>query len=124
MMSLTDELMEDIHRRAGHAAAVIADELRDRVREAVSVDVEYYGGIVIRSRPGEPPRRETGDYSNSILSASGEDGDEIWGSAYTDHWKGHLEDGFQNIAPRPHWSFVYAEYSPLLMMRFNQLFSE
>lgn len=39
----------------------IADRATANIREAISIPVEYAeGGLIIRSSPGEPPRREDG----------------------------------------------------------------
>jgi len=55
------------------AADLMGAQVVDSWRERISVDVEYQTGprgglIVIRSKVGEAPRRETGDLYNSIQS--------------------------------------------------------
>lgn len=58
------------------------EKLAEILREKVSVPVEYEtgprGGVrIIRSKPGEPPRKETGALQTSIESETIEVGDEV-----------------------------------------------
>lgn len=114
------------------------DELRDRIivpvfeqagsdmvndmREMISVPVEYIAGprggiIVIRSNPGEPPRRETGDLWASIqylvIAPAG-----VWMVVFSDiEYSLYLEQGTERMEPRPHWSTLLTIWIEQLPMR-------
>lgn len=55
MSSLFDRIGQNVQK----ALETKLGEMRDEVQKRISVDVERRGGKVIRSRPGEPPRRDT-----------------------------------------------------------------
>lgn len=55
-MSLTDKLAARLAR--GLLPAM--EDVRTEVQQRISVPVERVGKKVIRSKPGEPPRRDTG----------------------------------------------------------------
>jgi hypothetical protein len=88
----------------------------DQVREDLAVDVEYIGdGRVIRSQPGEPPRRETGDLQGSIDTSAEIAGDEVVTLLDCNDWKGRrLNEGDGQIRPRPFWDFAYQRLSDTL----------
>ncbi len=61
MGAWAEQQMMRIRERITQEFDSIGVEMVDDVRERISVPVEYVGdGIVIRSDPGEPPRREFG----------------------------------------------------------------
>lgn len=117
-MSLFDEL--GIQHDAIRAVEGVVMEIAEAVRVKVSIDVDYSVKPPARSKTGEPPRRDTGDYYHSIGSDVEDNGDTIIGSAYTDDWKAVMleYDGF-GYGMRPHWTPVEAEYEPRLMDRFD-----
>jgi hypothetical protein len=92
--------MEDV------VAGITAD-----VKERIGVPVEYAGGHVIRSKPGEPPRTEFGDYINSWTYTVVRNGDVITGtSGSTLPGRGvWLEKGTGRIRPRPHVEPAYQQ---------------
>lgn len=77
---MSDDFVQDAMDKllvAGEVALNIAriDVLAD-LQNAVAVPVEEIGGRIIRSVPGEPPRRETGallDGLDAVVSESGPD---------------------------------------------------
>lgn len=86
-------------------ASIVADalreyggELHDKVQENLSVPVEYVRGprggtIVIRSKPGEHPRRETGGLLSTIVDEVTAEGDQSRLMLSSDHpGAGHLQD--------------------------------
>lgn len=91
---------------AGHlvpAMDTCGKEWADGLRRDVSVPVGRSGSRIVRSLPGEPPRREHGDYIDSILHDTRREGalviTEI-GSILPNRgvW---LEGGTSRIRPRP-----------------------
>lgn len=73
-------------------------DLRDTLRDLVNVRVRRVGGQVIRSREGEPPRREYGDLYKSFKYRVTERGDRVEGKAYSDSFVSKLHE-----PKRPHW---------------------
>lgn len=75
-------------------------EMRDEVQKRISVDVERRGGKVIRSKKGEPPRRDTKKLHNSAESEVIRTDDTVTGavSVETPYAK-HLNDPAQLDRP-------------------------
>lgn len=80
----------------------VGAEVAADIKAAISTPVEYDGSKVIRSRPGEPPRKESGDLLDSIDFAVEQfDGTEQL-SVYSDSKiLGYLDGGTSTIEPRP-----------------------
>jgi hypothetical protein len=106
----------------------VADELRDLgpaveadIVELVSVPVQYAGSEVIRSRPGEPPRRETGIYRDSIRHEviDGEAGpDSATLHLFTNSVIGtYLEYGTSAMKPRPHFGPTFEAWRDEVVRR-------
>lgn len=99
-----------------------ASDMVDEMREMISVPVEYIAGprggiIVIRSSPGEAPRRETGDLWASIqfmvIAPRG-----VFMVVFTDvEYSLYLEQGTDRMDPRPHWSTLLQIWQEILPMR-------
>jgi hypothetical protein len=108
-----DTLIDDLRERAGTAFDEFGREVLDALRESVSVPVQYAGSRVIRSAPGEPPRRETGDYRAGLgteltfLPAG------VSTSIFTDAPLGPwLENGTsRGLAARPHFAPIFDRYA-------------
>lgn len=67
MSELIDELTADLATAMQSFVDEIADETRERVSVPVQVITGPRGGRrVIRSRPGEPPRKDTGALQDSV----------------------------------------------------------
>jgi hypothetical protein len=102
------ELFEDVRADVFAACEQFGGEVVDVIREKISVDVEYIdgprGGVrVIRSLPGEPPRRETGTLQDSYQSAVEADAGEVTLDVFSDcPYAGNLENGTARVLPRPH----------------------
>lgn len=106
-----DGVMADLGRS-------LLDELRDLgpdieadLVELVSTPVQYAAAGVVRSKPGEPPRKEHGDYARSIRHtvSEGENGpDSATLRLYTNSVIGtYLEFGTDRMRPRPHFAVVF-----------------
>jgi hypothetical protein len=61
-----DTLIDDLRERATTAFDEFGREVLEALRQSVSVPVGRAGSRVIRSAPGEPPRREFADYIASL----------------------------------------------------------
>jgi hypothetical protein len=105
--AITDALAEDMRV----AFDAIGQELEDRFRELVSVPVEYEGKRVIRSKPGERPRLETGRYQESFRHTTNVDGDKVRTEAGTTDKRGaFFTAGTSRMKPRPHAEQVREEF--------------
>lgn len=69
---------------AGEALAAPMEDLADDVRKRIGVPVERSGGRVIRSKPGEPPRRDTGRLQASVDAARIENDSHVVASVSVD----------------------------------------
>lgn len=89
----------------------------DYTRDLVSVPVEYEGGSVIRSRPGEPPRMETGELRENITFTVVEDADGIKGTFIstrpsTPHVPAELEYGMDRHYMGHGFDMAVTEFIP------------
>lgn len=80
--------MSDLFDRIGARVESVVkqklDGMRDDVQKRISVDVERRGGKVIRSQPGEPPRRDTRKLYASTTSEVIRAGDVVSGAVSVD----------------------------------------
>lgn len=120
-MGLAEEL--DIRGRALRAAERIVADIHYLVRDKVSIDVERIGSTVIRSLPGEPPRRDTGEYWDSIGFDAEDTGDMITASAFSTNWKAPMLEYGTRYAARPHWGRVWDDYMPTIPAKFDEYFN-
>lgn len=67
-MSKESDFWDRFWRKAYDAVVVCGQIEEMATQDAVGKPVEYQGSRIIRSDPGEPPRRETGQLQNSIGS--------------------------------------------------------
>ena len=106
-----DDIADSLVRKARDGMGKVAQELADRWRKLIAVPVEGKGRTAIRSKPGEPPRRETGEYQDSIESRVEIEGDKVTAVAGTTMERGvWLEKGTGRMKPRPHASKVADEF--------------
>jgi hypothetical protein len=94
-----------LHEAIREALTEIGRDYVDTLRDLVNVRVVYIGGTVIRSDPGEPPRREWGDLWRSFgfKVASRATTLEALTIFSTSMVSFALEYGTDRIEPRPHW---------------------
>ncbi len=109
-----DAIMEHLHSRLEHGIDELADATVEKVRMLISIPVERTATSVIRSKPGEPPRRDSGDLYNSIRKGPlVSDADGVRTEAGSDLWYSvNLENGAGRVDPRPHWRPAYEEIAP------------
>jgi HK97 gp10 family phage protein len=96
-------LIKQKQERALTAAGVF---LRDEMRKVVSVPVvKVNGRVTVRSKPGEPPRLETGFGRSKINYRVAQDGRGTWhlkiSVAVNAAYMLYLEYGTRRIKPRP-----------------------
>lgn len=60
MGAWSQRYMARIHERWTMELDTIGTEITEEVRESISKPVEYFGLKVVRSKPGQRPRKETG----------------------------------------------------------------
>lgn len=78
-----DSLVSDARAALADALGDVASTVRDRVGKPVGYAIGPRGGVrKIRSKRGEPPRRDTGRLQKSVESAAIEIADKIAGSVY------------------------------------------
>lgn len=92
------------------AVESVASEIAADIRERINVPVGRSGGRIIRSKPGEPPRREYGDLYKSVGTVAGGQGDQIEAIAgSTSKIAVYLEYGTGTVAPRPHFTPAFLQ---------------
>jgi hypothetical protein len=81
------------------------------IKDLIGIPVEKQGGTIIRSQPGEAPRKEYGDLQNSIQATEPVYLDGVIDIfIFTDEQKAAwLNDGTPRILPRPFWDMSVAE---------------
>ncbi len=119
MADLLPEFNQQLTQRNAAALKDLGKRDEEWIRDALSVDVEYEGSHIIRSAPGDFPRRETGELQGTIASepsgggdgaavavsagpAIGDDGQDY---AYTLEYGGY--SGGHHILPRPFMSKAF-----------------
>jgi hypothetical protein len=99
----TAGLFEGIQSDVFTAAEAHGNQTRDDWKDRVSIDVVRSGSQVIRSLPGEPPRRDRGDLYDNIESRTEADAEVITVSVDTDIPHALFTDaGTDRMAARPH----------------------
>lgn len=106
--TLFDEIQSDVHE----TFELLGPQIQDDWQDLISVDVEYSGATVtVRSKPGEPPRRETGDLYESIQEETETDYGSVSLEISTDiEYAPYLEDGTEKMAPRPHRTRTFEKW--------------
>lgn len=119
--ALTDYLID----RARTGFDAIGQEIEDDLRQRVSVPVEYDGKRVIRSKPGEAPRTEFGDYERSMHHATRVEGDRVVTEAGTNMDRGvWFTEGTDRMRPRPHFEDARAAFAERAEERVKQALSQ
>ncbi len=101
------EVIEGILEGLESALKRAGDDEVEQIRQDIGVQVGYASGFVVRSEPGEPPRRETGELQESIYSNVSRPEPNVVQLAIgsTADYAGNLEFGgfsnFGEVLPRP-----------------------
>jgi hypothetical protein len=121
---------KDASGRARRACRLALNEIGRRgvadIRDSINVRVQYVGHLVIRSDPGEPPRREFGDLYRSIhyrVAPKAETVEAL--EIYTDRYPVavYLEFGTTFMEPRPFFEPQRKKMRGVKRL-FEQLFNE
>lgn len=113
-----DGAFDIIESRVYAALRAEGEDARQRLVEMTSVPVQIVPGPrggkrIVRSAPGEPPRLETGDLNagfDSRVTADSKAGLVTLTVENPVEYSGFLENGTQNVAPRPHWQRVLDDW--------------
>jgi len=112
---VTDAVIDRLKERLRVAAEPVVEGLAKNVANLINKPVGRVGGKVIRSNPGEPPRRETGKYAKSWRSRVTVNGDNIRGLAYSPvKYGAYLQTGTARMAARPHVDEVVRRARPVI----------
>ena len=82
----------------------IALEMKQEVKNLLDIPVSKNGAKIVRSRPGQPPRKSSGNLQNSVDYLLEQKGTEISIKVFCDNsapYALYLEYGTQKTAPRP-----------------------
>lgn len=130
-MGFADELMDDLQRRKERAFNEFAREVAADLKELIGTPVQQaqVSGSrgrsrrqIVRSKPGEAPRKETGAYQKSIQSAVEPEGNHLAAVIYTTAKVGtYLEEGTRRMDPRPHWITIERKWRPRFAQRIDEL---
>lgn len=114
---ITDRLIAG--SRAGFDG--IAEELSRRIKAMVNIPDGGTPSRPIHSKPGEPPRRESGNYRDSWQHATEVRGDTVRAVTGTPMELGlWLEKGTGRMAPRPHASKLAQEFGGEVVTRVRE----
>lgn len=110
--NLADRMTDALIERSRDGFDEIGAELEARFRELLSVQVEGTGKEVVRSKPGEAPRRESGGYEGSFKHVTTVEGDTVATRAGTEDPRGAwFTGGTATMQPRPHAETVRDEFA-------------
>lgn len=114
MADEVDAIMEDLHERLRRGMEELSLAVVEKTRDTLSVPVERDGSHVIRSAPGESPRKDSGDLYNSISNSGVQDTDDgVSDEVGSDVWYAYnLQHGTDKVAARPYLDKVVDEVGP------------
>jgi hypothetical protein len=105
-------LTADVVQEVAGAMRLYGEEVATDLRESLSVPVQYVGSRIIRSKPGERPRKETGKYRGTVATDTTIEGRRVVTRiGPRSHIAEFLEDGTSRMAPRPHVGPLYRQVS-------------
>lgn len=101
--AFVDGIMADINGSAEQAYRAVGPEVEAYAVQLVSVPVGRQGSKIIRSKPGEPPRKETGGVAGGIGHEVRRDAEDqptliVYAIGAV---AGYLTDGTSRMAKRP-----------------------
>jgi hypothetical protein len=110
------EVFDDIAAEMGPALSGVGAAMVETIQEFISIDVQRAKGRVIRSAPGEHPRRDTGRLFGSIAQDVEREGDLFTITVDTDTpYAPYLEFGTSKMAIRPIFDGMLERFEPILM---------
>lgn len=124
MAQRLDPIVKQFRAANRRALFRLGKEAQTELRKMVGIRVgrTHYG--VIRSNPGEPPRRETGEYQQSLKyrvlpGAETVDDLSIYSSDIRSLW---FEGGTKHMAKRPHFAVLIRRFG--LRKKYKQYLKE
>lgn len=118
---LTAALAARLRGRVAASMDQLGASMATTLKNIVAVPVERTKGRVIRSKPGEAPRRDTGAYQESITHATTESGNTIRTESGSPRkladW---LQHGTNRMAPRNHYDRLREQIAPEVVDRIRQ----
>jgi hypothetical protein len=108
-----------VRQRVRNAVGIMVRGVVRDLRQACQVEVQYVGKRIIRSRPGEPPRREFGNYRIAFDSFVEDRGSAVHGEAGNRMMRAvYFRDGTSRMKPRPHFEPVHKQLLSTVRQRF------
>jgi hypothetical protein len=107
-------VLDAIHAAVADSIEQTARDIADDLRHRMSVPVVRSGSKVIRSRPGEPPRKDKGGLvaSVQVRMILGDAAAPVVAEIFSDSEIAvYLEEGTEHMSPRPVWGVVAAEWA-------------
>jgi hypothetical protein len=126
MSDFVDSIMDHLNGAMARAVEAATSDLRQSVQAEVSIPVEYATGprgglLIIRSQPGEAPRKERGVYQKSWEQSVTPVTDAVQGEVYTDDVRAaYFTKGTSRMRPRPHAEASFNRIAPTLPERLTQ----
>jgi len=116
---VTDEIMARILAQAEQVMGEMAEDAAQDMRDLISVPVSRTKGKVIRSAPGEPPRKDSGALQASVKATVDQhEKDKVVATVTTDvPYDVYLRDGTKKMAPRPFHGPIEAKWENILENR-------
>jgi hypothetical protein len=114
-----DRIMSGLTAQVKATMDAALRDTADDMRRIISVPVVRSGGKVIRSKPGEPPRKDTGKLLASVQSVvESLEKDKVRGSVSTNvFYDVFLTNGTSKMAPRPYAGPTEAKWERLIENR-------
>lgn len=117
-----DHAMDVIKQKIAGALDQLGRETDDQHREMVSVPVEYVGSQIIRSKPYESPRHETGTFEASLnhIVGIGRNTVSLWHYS-SDPKSAYLHEGTDRMARRPSFDRILNYWELTALSRFSEI---
>jgi hypothetical protein len=107
---LADELTNDVRTALKPSMDGLATDMQRDMRTLISIDVQHVGGKIVRSKRGEPPRRETKALTRSMLADVVTEGDGLTARMGSDESIADYAKYLEGKLNRPHFATVYDYY--------------
>ena len=118
-------IMARLNDRLEAAVAEAAGQAKEKAEALQSVPVAFVGGVLIRSKPGQPPRRETGRLRRGHRVRIQRDSDRVIATiSNATPYARALEYGTGRMAARPTYGPVADAVTPLVVRLVRAAVSE
>jgi len=109
-----DEVMRDLSRRVEDLMEGVGRDVSTDLKKIISISVVRERGHVIRSKPGEPPRKDSGRLYNSVRYVVYRAGRDVYSVVITTET---AYDVFVN-ATRPYAKIIESKWQGIVERRF------